>query len=69
MAILFMSHSTENRAQRGADIKIQMRLNKIKILFNRVEARLDFSQNCGIMSVQQSAQLSGGLDSLFRVSI
>lgn len=46
-----------------------MRLNKIKILFNRVEARLDFSQNCGIMSVWQSVQLSGGLDSLFRVSI
>ena len=45
------------------------RLNKIKILFNRVEARLDFSQNCGIMSVWQSAQLSGGLGSLFRVSI
>ena len=63
-----MSRSRSNRAQRGADIKIQMRLNKIKILFNRVEARLDFSQNCGIMSAQQSAQLSGGLDSLFRVS-
>ena len=46
-----------------------MRLNKIKILFNRVEARLDFSQNCGIMSVWQSAQLPGGQDSLFCVSV
>ena len=62
-------HSRSNRAQRGAVIKIQIRLNKIKILFNQVEARLDFPQNCGIMSVWQSAQLSGGLDSLFRVSI
>ena len=68
---LFCSCRTARKTapQRGADIKIQMRLNKIKILFNRVEARLDFSQNCGIMSVWQSAQLSGGLDSLFRVSI
>ena len=68
---LFCSCRTAGQTapQRGSDIKTQMRLNKIKILFNRVEARLDFSQNCGIMSVQQSAQLSGGLDSLFRVSI
>ena len=46
-----------------------MRLNKMKILFNRVEARLAFFQNCGIMSVRQPAQLSGGQDSLFRIPI
>ncbi len=46
-----------------------MRLNKIKILFNLVEARLDFSQNCGIMSAWQSAQLPGGQDSLFCASV
>lgn len=44
-------------------------MNKIKILFNLVEARLDFSQNCGIMSVWQSAQLPSGQDSLFCVSV
>ena len=46
-----------------------MRLNKIKILFNRVEVRLAFFQNCGIMSAWQSAQLPGGQDSLFCVSV
>ena len=68
---LFCSCRTAGQTapQRGADIKIQIRLNKIKILFNRVEARLDFFQNCGIMNEWQSAQLSGGLDSLFHVSI
>lgn len=50
---LFCSCRTARKTapRRGADIKIQMRLNKIKILFNRVEARLAFFQNCGIMTV------------------
>ena len=68
---LFCSCRTAGQTapQRGADIKTQIRLNKIKILFNRVEARLDFYQNCGIMSIWQSAQLPGGQDSLFCVSV